>query len=201
MLEANPAAPFPFLGRFGKVDIHLYAGGVRADTIWLDGFSRTGSRTLTVVNPLGRMYTEVPIRELSDVVAKMAGEATADVRSAVPTPVPPVQGTVRGIPATRHRLQYGEQAWIDIWTTAAIPENPQWRAIVDQFVSSISPDSAKAARAISGTALYVELNFRRFRKLPLLRMKSLSFENAGEDSALKVGSVYFRAPLLEAIWK
>lgn len=200
-LEANPAAPFPFLSKFGKVDIHIYAGGVRADTIWLDGFSRNGAQTLTVVNPLGRMYTEVPIRELSAIVAKMAGNSVAELRAAVPTPAAPAQGTVRGLAATRHRLQYGEQAWIDIWTTNAIPESPQLKAIVDQFVSSISPESAKAVRAIPGTPLYVELNFRRFKKVPLLRMKNLTFESADEASALKVGSVYFKAPLLDAIWK
>ena len=42
-LEAHPAAPFPFLSRFGKVTLDVYPGGVRAETFWLNGFSRNGS--------------------------------------------------------------------------------------------------------------------------------------------------------------
>src|SRR5262249_48854875 len=51
-LQANPGAPFPFLSRFGTVTLHVYNGGVRADTMWLNGFSRNGSNTVTVENPL-----------------------------------------------------------------------------------------------------------------------------------------------------
>src|SRR5216684_1765668 len=58
-LEANPA-PFPFLDRFGTVTLHVYPHGVRANTFWLNGFSRNGSETVTVMNPVARMYTKVP---------------------------------------------------------------------------------------------------------------------------------------------
>src|SRR5207244_9612203 len=39
-LEAHPAAPFPFLSRFGTVTLDVYPAGVRADSFWLNGFSR-----------------------------------------------------------------------------------------------------------------------------------------------------------------
>jgi hypothetical protein len=49
-------------------------------------------------------------------------------------------------------------------------------------------------RAIPGTPLYVELNFRRYHKLPLLRLKSFVPNADGEAEALRVGKLYFSAP-------
>ena len=40
VLEASPAAAFPYLGKFGNVELHVYAGGVRAEALWLNSFSR-----------------------------------------------------------------------------------------------------------------------------------------------------------------
>ena len=37
-LEANPAAPFPFLGKFGTITLHVFPSGVRAETFWLQRF-------------------------------------------------------------------------------------------------------------------------------------------------------------------
>ncbi len=198
-LEANPGAPFPFLGKFGTVDLHVFSAGVRADTIWLDGFTRTGTPTVTVVNPFGRMYTDVPVREISSIVARMAG--VNPLRAAVGTPLAPMRGKVRGIDATRHRLSYGPEAWIDIWTTDAIADNPQLRALVDQLVRGISPGTAAVARKIPGVPLYVELNFNRFKKLPLLRMKKLTLDDSEAADALTLGALYFKAPMLDALWK
>lgn len=200
-LEANPAAPFPFLSKFGSVKIHVYGGGVRAETFWLNGFSRNAARTLTVENPLGRMYTDLPIAEVSKIMRKLGGGSLGPISAPPGAIAPPVAGKVRGIAATRYRLMYGPQAWIDVWTTGAVPQNPQFRAIANEFVAGISPGAAKVAKTIPGMPIYVELNFRRFHKVPLVRMKSFSFENEGEADALSVGTLYFRAPLLESIWK
>jgi hypothetical protein len=82
-----------------------------------------------------------------------------------------------------------------------IPENQQLRAIVEEFVRGIAPGTAAVAKDIPGTPVYVELNFRRFKKLPILKLKSLAFDNAGEEDALKVGPIYMKAPLLDSIWK
>jgi hypothetical protein len=56
-------------------------------------------------------------------------------------------------------------------------------------------------RAIPGTPVHVELNFRRYKKVTLLELKSIRFDSAGQDEALSVGKLYFKAPLLDAIWK
>lgn len=199
-LIANPAAPFPFLAKFGTVTLHVYPGGVRAETFWLNGFSRNGMRTVTVENPLGRMYTDMPIADIAGMLQKMSslkGEAI----NAVPVAERPVSGKVRGIDARRTRLTYGPQAWIDVWTTTAIPETPQLHAIIQQLVRGISPGTATALDAIRGTPLYVELNFSHYKKLPLLQMKSFASNNIGENDALSVGRLYFKAPLLDSIWK
>ncbi len=200
-LEANPAAPFPFLSRFGTVTIDVYGGGVRAETIWLNGFSRNGGQAVTVENPLGRMYTDLPLPEIAKLVRKLGGSSLGPLSGPPERVTAAVAGKVRGIDAERYRLVYGPQAWIDVWTTKAVPDNPQFRAIANEFVAGVSPPAAEIARRLPGTPIYVELNFRRFHKLPLLRLKSLSFENKGESDALSVGMLYFKALMLDALWK
>ncbi|HEX9985185.1 MAG TPA: hypothetical protein VGF69_18150 [Thermoanaerobaculia bacterium] len=200
-LEANPSAPFPWLGKFGSVDLHVYQGGVRAEALWLNAFSANRAKFVTVENPLGRAYVELPVVEIAPTLAKLAGKNAGVERAAVATLAKPLHGKVGGVDATRYRLMYGPQAWVDVWTTAAIPENPQLRALVQEFVRGVSPASAELSKKIPGTPLYVELNFRRFKKVPVLTLKSLTFEAGDEAEALKLGALYFRAPILDALLK
>jgi len=198
-LLARPAAPFPFLSRFGNVTLDVYPRGVRADSFWLNGFSLTGSPNVTIENPFTRMYNEMPVASFAASVRKLS---TLGVESSALAELQkPVRGAVKGVAATRHRLQYGPQAWIDVWTTDTIPENPQLRAIANELVTAIAPPTAAILRTIPGTPIHVELNFRRYRKVVLLELKTLARDAAGEDDALKVGALYFRAPMLDAIWK
>jgi hypothetical protein len=202
VLEANPTVPFPFLGRFGTVEIHVYPNGIRGETIWLNGFIRNDSKEITVENPLGRMYTEVPVTSVGSLVRKIAGAMPDAFQFSSPPPVSgPVAGTVHGIAANRYRIQYGPEAWIDLWTTSALGDAPQLRAIALQIVEGISPMSAQAAATIPGMPIYVELNFSHFRKLPLMKVKTLTTDAAGDDEALKVGRVFMHAPLLDSLWK
>ena len=50
-----------------------------------------------------------------------------------------------------------------------------------------------------GTPIYVELNFRRFKKVPLVRLKKLTFDDEGAEDALKLGKLYVRAGVLEKL--
>jgi hypothetical protein len=200
-LEANPGAPFPYFGRFGKVDLHVYRGGVKADALWLDAMSRNGAKAVTVANPLGRMYVDVEVRDIAGIVAKLAGGKAGVERLAKPERGPSIKGKVKGIDATRHRLVYGPNAYIDYWTTATIPENPQLRAVVQELVRGVSPGTADVAKTISGTPLYIELNFRRFEKVPLLTFKKLTLAAEDEEDALTLGRLYVKASLLEKLWE
>ena len=200
-LEANPAAPFPWLGKFGTVTLHVFPAGVRAETFWLNGWSRNGQSAVRVENPISRMYVDVPISHFESILQSLGGDAAKEMRGATPVAAPPLAGKVGGIDATRYRLAYGPQAWIDVWTTTAIPDNPQLHKIVDQLLGSIATETAKAARNIPGTPLYVELNFRRFHKVPLVKVKKLTFDDAGQDDALSTGMLYLRAPLPDSVWK
>ncbi|HSP36039.1 MAG TPA: hypothetical protein VLU46_17135 [Thermoanaerobaculia bacterium] len=58
-----------------------------------------------------------------------------------------------------------------------------------------------SALVAPGMPVFVELNFRRFKGVPLVRLKKLTFDNTGETEALKTGSFYFKAPLLDGIWR
>lgn len=198
-LEANPAAAFPYLGRFGAVDVHVYQSGVRTNALWLRGFSRNGASAVTVVNPLARLYVDVGVKEIAPIVTKLAGSGGVE-RLAAPRLAGAMKGTVHGIAATRYRLSYGPAAYIDYWTTDIVPENAQFRTIVNQLVAGISPRTAQIARNIRGTPVYVELNFRRFKKVPLLRMKNLTHAADDEQEALTLGSFYARASVLERLW-
>ncbi|MDQ3280812.1 MAG: hypothetical protein M3Q69_05300 [Acidobacteriota bacterium] len=198
-LEATPEAAFPYLGRFGAVDLHVYAGGVRGEALWLHGFSRNGAKTLTVANPLGRMYVDVQTNEIRSILTKMRG-ASGNEPLERPALAPPMRGKVKGIDATRHRLLYGPEAWIDIWTTDVIPPNAQFRMLVSQAVSGIAPGTAAVANQLPGTPIYVELNFRRFKKLPIIKLKKLTFSADDQEDALTLGSFYVRAGVLEKIF-
>lgn len=193
-LEAQPAAVFPYFAKFGTVDLHVSDAGVRADTIWLDAFSRSGSDDVTVINPLIRMYTDMPISDLASIVGRLGSGAVE--KQAVATLGSTSKGKVGPLAATRHRLVYGE-AHIDYWTTTDVPENAQLRRIVHELLMAVSPGTAVVARGIRGTPVYVELNFQRFRKVPLVRLKRYS---KGNDE-LSVGSWYLRVPDLDVLWK
>ena len=200
-LEASPAAVFPYLGRFGDVQIHVYAGGVRAEALWLNGFSRNGASDVTVINPLGRMYVEVPIADIAPTLRKLGGKDASVEHGAAPLGVTVTKGKVGRFDATRHRLSYGPEAWIDVWTTRVVPENPQLRRIVQAMISGISPGTARSTAKITGTPILVELNFRRFKKVQLLKLKKLTMAADDEKEALTLGSMYMRATVLEKLFE
>lgn len=192
-LEANPAAPFPFLSKFGNVTIEVYPKGVRAESLWLRGFSRNGAPFVTVEDPLNRTYSDIALTEIVSTLHQLSGPIP-ETLAAAPESIVVTSGTVHGIAARRYRLMYGAAAFIDVWTTTALGDAPQYRALVDQFVGGLSPGTAASMRKITGVPVYVELNFRRFRKVVILRVKNIAFDAKGEDDALNVSSFMFRAP-------
>lgn len=192
-LEATPEAAFPYLGKFGTVDLHVYQSGVRGEALFLHGFSRNGEKQITVANPLGRMYVEMQTTEIASLLTKLAGGKTGQERKAKPKLGPQMKGTVKGVAATRHRLLYGKEAFIDVWTTDVIPQNPQLRTIVHNILNGVAPGTASVANKLPGTPIYVELNFRRFKKVPIVRMKKLTFAADDEEDALKLGMLYFKS--------
>jgi hypothetical protein len=198
-LEANPAAPFPFLSKFGKTTLHVYPAGVRAETLWLNAFSRNGAPALTVENPLGRMYTDVPVAQLPPIVAKLA--SYKDDFGVNARLEPPVAGRLENLEAMRTRIVYGPTAWIDVWTTNALPDNPALRSIVTELTRGISPATAALVRNIPGVPLQVVMNFSHHPLVTVLKFRSLTREAGGEADALKVGKLYVKAPLLDALWK
>ncbi len=200
-LEASPGAVFPYLGRFGDVELHVYEGGVRAEALWLNSFSRNGEPHVTVVNPLARMYVELPIADITSTLRRLGGSDAEIEQKAVPSGVLMAKGKVGTHDAMRHRLPYGPEAWIDVWTTHEIPENPQLRRIVNAMLEGISPGTARYAAKFQGTPILVELNFRRFKKVRLLKLKKLTMAADDEKDALTLGSMYMRATVLEKLFE
>lgn len=197
-LEANPAAPFPFLSKFGNVTLQVYPNGVRAESLWLRGFSRNGAPAVTVEDPLNRTYSDVALSEIGATLHKISGPLPG-LEAAAPTSIQTTDGKVRGLAARRYRMLFGPNTFVDVWTTTALGDAPQYVELVNRFVTGISPATAKWVRSVPGVPLYVELNFRRFKKVPILRLKEVAFNTDGQDEALKVSSFMFRAPFSAVI--
>jgi hypothetical protein len=187
-LEANPASAFPFLGKFGSVDLHVYQGGVRADGALMNAFSKNGQNTVTVENSVTRTHSSVPLGEIASTIRSLGGDSGMK-----DTPIlgATLAGRVGTLKATRHRLIYGPAAYIDIWTSTEIPYNAQLSRIVDQLLQALAPGTSPIAKTLPGTPLYVELNFRRFPKTTLLKLKAFSWGADDEADALAVGALYF----------
>jgi hypothetical protein len=200
-LELTPGTAFPYLGKFGKTDLHVYAGGVRGEALWLHGFSRNGASAVTVVNPLARMYMEVPTADIVNILTRLAGDPSAQERKVKPMLLAPVKGKVKGIDATRYRLQYGPATFIDVWTTTVIPQNSQLRLLINEAVGGVAPGTASVASKLPGTPIYVELNFRRFQKVAIVQFKKLTFAADDEADALTLGKGYIRASILEKLFE
>jgi hypothetical protein len=198
-LQSSPAVVLPLLGKFGTMEIHVYDGGVRVESLAFDSFSRNGSSTVTLLNPIARLYTEVPIDEFPSLIERITGihRSAADV---VPKVAAPIAGKVNGLDARRYRLSWTPTDWMDVWTIA-VPESPQLRRVVDAFVRHFAPHTAGPLARIPGNPVYVELNTVDHPKFPLLQMRSLKMDDHGEDKALHVGKWFFKAPLPDAILK
>ena len=195
-LDANLGAVFPTFGRFGNIRIHVYPAGVRADSSLLNAFSRNGDRDLTLLKPMVRMYTDVALTEMTAMIA-----AGTDEFEEVPRIVGPATGKAGSLVASRYRLQYNKTEWIDVWTARDVPPNAQFRAVIDAAIRGLSARSADVVRKIPGTPVYIELNFRGYQKVALLKPRRLTWNNAGERAALNLGSYYFKVPSLDAIWR
>ena len=198
-VEATPQVAFPYLGKFGAIDLDVFPAGVRGEALWLHGFSRNGASSVTVANPLARMYVDVATADIAPTLKKLAAGHGGPERTARPKLGPSMKGTVKGVAATRYRLLYGEGAWVDVWTTTVIPVNPQYRLLVASVLNGIAPGSAPVVAQLPGTPVYVELNFRRFKKVPVVRLVRLTLSSEGQEDALTLGRLYVRAPLLEKI--
>jgi hypothetical protein len=69
------------------------------------------------------------------------------------------------------------------------------------MVEGIAPGTAAVAKDIKGMPLFVELNFRRYKKMPIVYVKKFAWDAEDEEDALTRGPIYIRASVLEAIWK
>ena len=190
-LRSNAAATFPLVSRFGVITIDLYPRGFRAKSVWLRGFAINGQNTLTVENPISRMYTRMPMSGIGDIARFIGGKP---VNIGPPRNVVVTSGSVGKLPARRYRIVYSANDYVDVWTTAAGPPAPAFRACVDELVRVIAPQSALLLRRIPDTPLFVELNIGPYRKVALLQVAAVAHSSAGEADALRVSPWMFPAP-------
>ena len=179
------------MGRFGTITGDLYSGGFRIKTLWLRGFSRNGSRSVTVENPVTRTYTKMRMTEVRKLIRSLGGHPTS---KAAPRRIDVSSGTVARIAAQRYRLVYDNDEFIDVWTTSTLGPTPEFRAFLDEFVIALYPQAAASFRAIPGTPIFVEVTMGRYRKLVIVRPLGLTFSRAGEDKALRVSPWMFPTP-------
>jgi len=192
-----------YLERFGTIDVTVYPGGVRAESLILNLFSRTGSSQMTLLSPLSRLYAEVPVGEARNILLKLSDSEDEVVPGLAEFPIDSkvLIGKVGGVPAKRYRILLGEGSYVDVWSTTVIPENRQFKRLQTEVVSAISRPAANLVRKIPGTSIYIELNTEEHKKVPVLRLKSLVRSNEGESEALQRGRFYVKAPMVELLWK
>ncbi|MCA1733126.1 MAG: hypothetical protein LC732_05930 [Acidobacteria bacterium] len=194
-LELNPAAPFPFLSKFGTVEISVHPGGVSGKALVLRGFSRNGSSSVTVMNPLARLFVELPLETIRKRILSLSGSQEEVMPKLREFPVSgPLPGKVRGLDARRYRVHLGPESHLDVWTVVSIPPNPQYLRLARLFAGTISANAESLAAKFEGMPVYVEMNTTKYKKLPLLRVKQFTPADEGGADALKVGRVYAKAP-------
>ncbi len=199
-LEANPAAPFPFLKRFGTVDITVYPGGVAAKAPLLRAFSRNGDPHVTVMSPLSRVYADVALAKIRAMMLTMARAEGEVMPGMSEFPVSgPAKGKVGGLDALRYRFQLGPESSMDVWTTTAIPRNPQYQKLALEFAGTVSKPAAAMVSRLAGMPIYVELNTIHYKKVALLRVKTFTASAEGAEDDLTVGRLYLKAPGADAI--
>lgn len=194
-LELNPAAPFPFLARFGAIEISLHPGGISGKALMLRGFSGNGVGAITVKNPVARLYVEVPVANVRPTIVSLGGWNGSMFPRARAFPLSePMRGKVGGLDALRYRVRLGPASSVDVWTTTAIPPNSQYRRLAREFAAAISPAAVALFDRIPGNPVYVELNTTKYKNIPLLRVKGFSRSADGEEEALTLGRAYIKAP-------
>ena len=193
-LELHPMAPFPFLSKFGSVDVSVFPGGVRADTLLVDAFSRVGTRGVTVENDVARTYFELTTADVRSLLLTLSGSKNEIMPGLPQFPVAKdvISGPVRGVPAKRYRVVLGNEAFIDVWTTTVVPKNAQFHMLETELLRTVSAPAASLSSTIPGMPIFVELNTRRFKKLPLLKLKQIVRSAEGEAEALSVGALMMK---------
>jgi hypothetical protein len=194
-LELDPGAPFPFLSRFGKIEISVHPDGVSGKALVLRGFSRNGSSSLTVMNPLARLYVDLPLDTIRRRILSLSGSKDEVMPKLREFPVSgPLPGKVRGLDARRYRVHLGPESHLDVWTLASVPPNPQYLRLAQLFAGTISRNAAGMSSKFEGMPVYVEMNTTKHKKLQLLRVKQFTLGDDSGAEALKVGRVYAKAP-------
>lgn len=201
-LEVIPTSS-SYLERFGTIDVTVYPGGVRAESLILNLFSRNGSSQVTLLSPISRLYTEVPVAETRNILLKLTNSQGEIVPGLAEFPIDSkvVVGKVRGVPAKRYRILMEAGSYLDVWSTTAIPENQQFKRLQTEVVSAFSRPAANLVRKIPGMSIYIELNTEEHEKVPVLRLRSLVRSNEGESEALQRGRFYIKAPMVDLLWK
>lgn len=200
-LEARPTAVFPFLNRLGTVDIAVYPQGVRADSLWLDGYLKAGSKTVRIENPSLRIYSDASLSSLRQLFRSLAPEKETATLGELPVTDTGRKGTIKDLPVRCYRITLGKKAWIDVWTTEALKESQPYTDLQNQVLAAVSPDLARAGARIPGTPLHVILNTRDHPETTLLATKQIFRSSAGHEEALQTGRFFLKAPSIDRLMK
>lgn len=200
-LEARPSAVFPFLDKLGRVNLSVYPQGVRVDSLWLDGYLKSGSETVRIENPALRMYTDASYVTLRRLFRGLAPEEETMKLGALPVVKTTRRGKIKNLSVTCYRIQLGKEAWIDVWSTDTLKKSQPYQELQTQVLMTISPDLARAAAKIPGTPLHVVLNTERYPETTLLSTRGAFRSSAGHEEALQTGRFFLRVPSIDPLVK
>jgi hypothetical protein len=197
-LELLIQPPFRFLSRLGSMTVHVFPAGVSAENLLLSGFSRNGEKFVTVRAPLTRMYAEVALVDIGRILHAGRGQDEGKPQDgAFPLSPQRVSKNIAGLPAQRYHYVLGPAAWVDVWTTTALPMNPQFAAILNNAIDAFVPTFGSTVRKLPGTPVRVEINSQKFPHFVLLDAKSFQWNDQQAKEDLQLGSFYMRVPFTQ----
>lgn len=194
-LEARPTAAFPFLDKLGRVEVQVYPQGVRADSLWLDGYMRTGSDSVRLENPSVRLYSDSSFASLSKIFASLKPrDKQAPKLRKLQVVDTGRKGTIKKLPVRCYTIKIGKRIAVDVWSTTALARNTAWEKLQNEVLKAVSPELAQAAKRIPGTTMHVVLREKGEADATLLTTREVFLSSAGHEEALSTGRLFLRAP-------
>lgn len=202
VLWIQPVGDDALTQKLGKATLTVYPQGVKADSLWLDGFTRQGSSQLTLLKPIARLYAQVELSDFSDIIRRMAGSRDGLVGNIGTLRVGnPVNGKINKRAAKRFRISIDQQQWVDVWTAADLPENKQLKKLTSEVLEAVSDQLPPVLDKIEGTPILVRLHTDEYRDVDVLGFRSIRSSSRGHADDLQVGRFFLRATFAEKLWE
>jgi hypothetical protein len=187
-------SPFRSVNAVGKIELTVFPAGIRGDSLFFSGFSKSGEEDLIVMSRLTRMYGRIPVDTVTRVLEERLQPQEKLNAGSYSLSASGDERIIAGLSALHYRVHLGTGSHVDIWITEALEESEQFRRVVNQIIGALAAPIAPMLHALPGMPLEVTLHTRRFPDLELLAVERISLDGSRAPKSLKVGRFYLPAP-------